>query len=800
MRTPTRFDDYYLIERIAVGGMAEVFKGVTYGAEGFERLSAVKRVLPHIAEDKEFIEMFIDEAKIAAQLHHPNIVQVFHLGQNDQQYFIAMEFISGQDLRSVFDRAKESKRYLEIALCVYIVKEICEALDYAHRKTNSHQEPLHLIHRDISPQNIIASYDGSVKLIDFGIAKATGKMNQTQAGILKGKFSYMSPEQARGHKIDPRSDLFALTIVLYELLTLERCFLGQSDFSTIERVRHLEYTPPRKLRRDIPSSLERIIHKGLQRDPNQRYQSAADFQEALHRFLHQNKMPYSRADVQRYMKWAFLQEIEREQIRLNEFRTYALENIPEAQRLRHPPNAIKFNPTHNSPRLEDSRPRFALRESPKISISPKAERSSIPLPSYPSKKKKKPHLSIQIRLMFFMLLGFLMGGLAAVFSWMNPPLLGGLHIVHPNQTLSQFTLEKPGTFIKGVTPALIQQLPEGIYMLVVNSKAHEPYQQQIEIKANQLIKFQPNLNPIAQIGSVEVRTDPKGVEVWINEERVGFSPLRLYHRKGVYQIRLIRKGYETQTHQVEFKSDHTQLGPFLLFPTSVQLTLLPSITTAQLSLCEKSQVCRPLGSGRQVITLLNSGETRVKVNVEGYKVEEVILPKYPKPQVQEWIELSSLAKDERKTGEVIANKHTRYKSSKQEQNLPSPSIKKQRSVTRKKPKNKRSPSQSSKSTQKSSRSSSRSSATPPPKKLPRINKVDEVESASKQPGFLKLIANPPAEVFYKGRSIGWTPIINYKMPEGTHRLTLKIQSGETFKITQVISPGQSTLRRWKKSR
>ena len=177
MKNLVRFDEYYLIERIAVGGMAEVFKGVSYGAEGFERLSAVKRVLPHISEDREFIEMFVDEAKIAAQLHHPNIGQVFHLGQCEEKYFIAMEYISGQDLRAIFDRARLQNTYLSIGVVIHIIKEVCEALDYAHRKTNTNQEPMHLIHRDVSPQNIITSYDGSVKLIDFGIAKATGKIN-----------------------------------------------------------------------------------------------------------------------------------------------------------------------------------------------------------------------------------------------------------------------------------------------------------------------------------------------------------------------------------------------------------------------------------------------------------------------------------------------------------------------------------------------------------------------------------------------------------------------------------------------
>jgi eukaryotic-like serine/threonine-protein kinase len=328
LKAPVKFDEYYLIERVAVGGMAEVFKGVSYGAEGFERVSAVKRVLPHVAEDKDFIEMFIDEAQIAAQLQHPNIGQVYHLGQRDERYFIAMEFISGQDLRAIFDRARELQQPLDLAWCAYIIREVCGALEYAHLKRDSQQRPMHLIHRDVSPQNILVGYDGGVKLIDFGIAKASNKINKTQVGILKGKFSYMSPEQARGHQLDPRTDLFALAIVLYELITLERCFLGQTDFSTIERVRNIEYTSPRKIRRDIPAALEKIVQKGLSRDPNDRYQSASDFQEALTKFLQRHAPRFTRAQGHQYIQRLFRAEIEAEQLRFDEFRRYATEHIP----------------------------------------------------------------------------------------------------------------------------------------------------------------------------------------------------------------------------------------------------------------------------------------------------------------------------------------------------------------------------------------------------------------------------------------------------------------------------------------
>ena len=195
MKEPIKFGSYYLFDRVAVGGMAEVFKAATYGVESFERFVAIKRVLPSIAQDQEFIDMFVDEAKIAVQLAHSNIGKVFELGQVGDAYFISMEFVSGRDTRAIFDRIRSRGERLDIAMCCHIVKEVCEALEYAHNKKTAAGQPLDLIHRDVSPQNILVSYDGEVKLIDFGIAKAAGKANKTQAGILKGKFGYMSPEQ-----------------------------------------------------------------------------------------------------------------------------------------------------------------------------------------------------------------------------------------------------------------------------------------------------------------------------------------------------------------------------------------------------------------------------------------------------------------------------------------------------------------------------------------------------------------------------------------------------------------------------
>lgn len=282
--------------------MAEVFKAKAVGVEGFERLLAVKRILPNIAEDEEFITMFIDEAKIAVQLQHANIAQIFDLGKVDDSYFIAMEYVAGRDLRSIFDDMRRHKRTTPMPQVCYVVMQICEGLDYAHNKRDAQGRSLNLVHRDVSPQNVLIGYEGEVKLIDFGIAKAAGKASKTQAGILKGKFGYMSPEQVRGLPIDRRSDIFALGIILYEMLTGERLFIGESDFSTLEKVRNVDIQPPSSFNAQIPEQLERIVLKALAKDVEDRYQNAIDLHDDLQAFLYSVGQFSSRKDLSAWMK------------------------------------------------------------------------------------------------------------------------------------------------------------------------------------------------------------------------------------------------------------------------------------------------------------------------------------------------------------------------------------------------------------------------------------------------------------------------------------------------------------------
>ncbi len=289
--------------------MAELFLAKQTGLSGFEKVVAIKRILPHLTQGPEFVDMFINEAKLAALLSHQNIVQIYDLGSIDQAYYIAMEYIMGKDLRTLLASGKSGKLLASIGDILLIISKICSALDYAHRKKDLHGNDLHLVHRDISPQNILVSYEGEVKLVDFGIAKAAMGGQETKTGILKGKLAYMSPEQAWGKPVDGRTDIFALGIVLYEGLTGERLFSGNNEISILENVRKAEITPPTKFNPEIVPELEAILLKALAREPENRYQSASEMQIALETIITQKGYAFSSLSLSQYMQTLYQETI-----------------------------------------------------------------------------------------------------------------------------------------------------------------------------------------------------------------------------------------------------------------------------------------------------------------------------------------------------------------------------------------------------------------------------------------------------------------------------------------------------------
>ena len=343
MRQPIRFGNYLLLERIAVGGMAEVFVAKAFGVEGFERLLAIKKILPTMGEDSEFIHMFVDEARIAVQLAHANIVQVLELGKHDENLYIAMEYISGRDLRQLIDRFRKRQEALPIPQACLIVAEVCEALDYAHRKKDAKGRPLGIVHRDVSPQNVLVSFDGEVKLIDFGIAKAESRLQKTQSGILKGKFSYMSPEQVKGHAVDGRSDVFAAGVLLWELVCGEKLFTGESDFAILEKVRQGAVPEPRSRNPACPEGLQGVILRALAADPKDRYQTASELHDALVPFTLVNGAVFGSRQLAGWLRKEFRSEFDKEQKRL---RAWLAATPPPPRRSDTPPAVIVSELVH----------------------------------------------------------------------------------------------------------------------------------------------------------------------------------------------------------------------------------------------------------------------------------------------------------------------------------------------------------------------------------------------------------------------------------------------------------------------
>jgi tetratricopeptide (TPR) repeat protein len=308
---PRRFGKYLLLESIATGGVAQLFLGKITGLQGFEKLVAIKMILPHLSGEKDLVKAFIDEAKLAALLSHPNIVQIYDFGLMEDSYFIAMEYLFGKDLRHIFQKAREKEAPLSLEHALYITARICSGLGYAHKLTDLQGKPLHLIHRDISPQNILITYGGEVKIVDFGIAKAAGQSSTTQHGSIKGKVAYMSPEQASGEIIDQRSDIFSTGILLYEMLTQKRMFSGDT-MEILDKVRKRDFEPAEKAMENLPPVLYKILDRALAKDVNQRYQFCGEMQGAVEECMFDLSLRPDAQALGEYMKKLFGQEIEAE--------------------------------------------------------------------------------------------------------------------------------------------------------------------------------------------------------------------------------------------------------------------------------------------------------------------------------------------------------------------------------------------------------------------------------------------------------------------------------------------------------
>jgi eukaryotic-like serine/threonine-protein kinase len=283
--TGERFGKYLLVGELGLGGMAEVFLAVQHGLEGFVKVVTLKRVLPHLSESPDFVEMFVDEARLAARLEHPNIVRTYEFGEHEGQYYTVMEYLAGEDLGSTMNRAAMSRQAVPLNTAAHIVAQLCCGLHFAHELTDTSGRPLGLVHRDINPSNVIVTYAGEVKIIDFGVAKSAANSNRTISGTIKGKLAYMSPEQVLARGIDRRSDVFSLGVVLWELVAGRPLFTRDSDAATLYSIMNDPIPRVGRYRAGVPEELEALIATALSRTPVDRFTSAEEMQLALETFL-----------------------------------------------------------------------------------------------------------------------------------------------------------------------------------------------------------------------------------------------------------------------------------------------------------------------------------------------------------------------------------------------------------------------------------------------------------------------------------------------------------------------------------
>ncbi len=514
-----------LIKKLATGGMAQIYLARQVGGGGVERLCVVKRILPHLAENDDFVQMFLNEAKIAARLNHPNIVQIYDLGAADDSFFLAMEFIHGEDLRRIWKRAEKTGTQVPIPFVLRVIADACAGLDYAHKKTENGL-PLNIVHRDISPQNLLVSFEGAVKVVDFGIAKAADTMTVTRSGVLKGKYSYMSPEQAAGRRdLDARTDIFALGVLLYELLTGIRLFKRASDMGTLRAVTECVVAPPSQVNTRVPEDLDPIVMKALARSPSDRYQQAVELQLALEEWVSQRQLPASPAHVAAFMRELYGDRLEAEEVagqplpHLSESLSFEEELAPRRRSVSRPRS---FGPAIE-PTMGGRPPRISggLRSTPSpdrgLAPAPLNELPPETVPNQASARAKVARAPQRRHLMGAMLVAMIVGA-AGVIVW------------------------RPGDAVLEPAPVVVAPTP-------VAPPAEPP---------------KPALVRLA------IRSEPSGAQLFVNGEARGEAPLDLELRpEAQLSVRAELAGHETVAREVRMGGGPEQVEALTLQPVPV---------------------------------------------------------------------------------------------------------------------------------------------------------------------------------------------------------------------------------------
>lgn len=502
------FGQYQLLEKIAQGGMAEIFKGRALDAQGLERPVVIKRILPHIAASPEFVEMLVDEAKIAVMLSHGNIAQIYDLGKVADDYFIVMEYVEGKTLSQIMKRLKTQGKLMPVAYAAYVCREIASALDYMHRKTDDEGNLLHIVHRDISPQNAILSTAGTIKIIDFGIAKAKTKVSTTDSGVLKGKFAYMSPEHAEGMRLDHRTDIFSLGVILFELLTGQRLFKGKTNMETVKRVKKAKVPAPSGIRSAIPKVLDRIVFKALQKDRDKRYQSAHDLLQDLTKFLVVHFPEFSPRELVSYLPTLFPEISPPE--KSNRENTPLVPHEAEGLRLKPPGGDWSSKEDTVGADSEVIRQKHREAEVFEVEGTQRTDSSSIGLSDIPARTRRPPVRPLWIALGLGSALFIVLAAWAGVRY--APALKQRFFGPRPDRALLE-KIAKRNEFLQGRQEAA--KAPRSAPV----AKPPQPPPQPVPVKPQPQPPPPPRPQPqaAAALGSIAVDSSPRGARIFLND-------------------------------------------------------------------------------------------------------------------------------------------------------------------------------------------------------------------------------------------------------------------------------------------
>ncbi len=579
-KQPQAVGQYYMLEKVAQGGMAEIFRGLAYDVHGIsQKTVCIKKILSHLSADRDFIGSIIDEAKIAVKLVHGNIAQTYDLGKVGDDYYMVMEFVDGATLSQINKRCLAQDKRIPVEFVAYFISEVASGLDYMHRRTDETGSPIHIVHRDISPQNIMVSYSGTVKIIDFGIAKAAFKAGHTDSGMLKGKFAYMSPEQAYGDALDHRSDIFSLGVILHELLTGKRLFKATDSRQTIRNVRRTHVDPPSLIIPELPEELDRITLRALAKDRRHRYPFASEMRDDLVKFLHANYPDFKSSDAAAFVQELFKDEMSRKQPVEADAKTPALiidrTNSALADESQFEATGVARAPVDMGEFMMEEAP-AQEKESPE-EVSESTSRRELPPveeePSHPGRIKKgllqTMHHPMMRRAVF--------RGLIAAAAVMALSLTFAYLRHHKTEVLpsagksaamivtspSDAVVSLDGRPVGQGSPVTIRDItPDEEHTISVTKNGFLTHESRVTLKRGEFASFNVELTPAGPAtATIEVITSPPGATVFIDDRETKYrTPATIadFDAKQAHTIGLYLQGYKYWSKPVELKGGESK--------------------------------------------------------------------------------------------------------------------------------------------------------------------------------------------------------------------------------------------------